>query len=178
MRRPALEERGAPASFEWARKPRIRGRMPVALRGPEGWTAELRPLPGPMLAWPAYEAEVAGRTWQLRRTGLRRRICTLSESRSDTPLAVLTRAGFRSSTLAFPDGRALAWRQGGLSGSRYTLRDRRGSLVLSALNRGGPLRWRGTVEAWGDPASAPELVPLLVVFAVFVVLSSSELGLP
>ena len=172
------EERGSPASFEWARKPRMRGRMSVEVSGPEGWKAELRPLPGPLLAWPAYDVVVAGRTWQLRRTGLRRRVCTLAEGSGAAPLAVLTRAGFRTSTLALPDGRDLAWRQGGLSGSRYTLRDARGGLVLSALNRGGPLRWRGTVRAWGDPASPPELVPLLVVFAVFVVLNSSELGLP
>lgn len=172
-----------PGALQWRRVKRLRGKMPVEVAAGDAVFGRLVPTD----FWgKQYQAGTEGAGWRFIARGFWRRRCIAYPAGEWGPeavgapevLAESARAGFRRRQVQIGDGPVLDWRQLGVDGSRYRLAvPDSGPELLSVRNTGGSLRWRGTIEVC-EPARAlgPEL-PLIVLFSLFLVFNSGELGL-
>ena len=171
-----------PGALTWRRVMRLWGRMPVELVAGD---AVIGRLIATDLWAREYRVDTRDAAWRFSARGFwRRRFLAYPGAgyggKAPGPGGVLARAdraGVRRRRVRIGAGPLLDWRQLGVQGSTYRLAlPHDGAALLIARNTGGPLRWRGTVELHDPAHDLGPALPLLVLFSVFLVFNSGELG--
>lgn len=155
--------------LRWRRRVVLRGPMPIEIRCGQDVLGRLTPLNA---LGTRYRAESPSGAWVFSRS-IRQRWCAAHHEASESPVAKAARAGFRRKRVELASGTALEWRQRGWAGHRYELGWPDGSILMTARNTGGPLRWNGHVRL-ESPVDLGEGAAFLVLFGVFLVHNSSE----
>lgn len=157
--------------LRWRRVVRGLGIMPIEVFAPTGVVGRLVALNH---FGTRYRVETSRASGEFVTDGLRRRARGSWEAAGvRAPLFEARRTAFRRRRVVLGSGEILEWRKRGLSGKRFSLsRPRPDAELLSLVNTGGALRWRGTVRLRREALDLGPLTGPAVLVSVFLAFNS------